>query len=120
MPVVPGLMVGAGARTIRNSAADGLVLHRRLRLQCHEDDENYRAGATGVDGHRAVPGASAGGAHRCRSASSGKRTSRRRMIGKTIDHYLVLEKLGKSESSMVFKAQDLKLDRVVLLKAIEV
>jgi serine/threonine-protein kinase len=42
------------------------------------------------------------------------------MIGKTIDHYLVLEKLGSAETSMVFKAQDLKLDRVVLLKAIEV
>jgi len=42
------------------------------------------------------------------------------MIGKTIDHYLILEKLGAAETSMVFKAQDLKLDRVVLLKAIEV
>ncbi len=42
------------------------------------------------------------------------------MIGTTIDHYLVLEKLGASETSMVFKAQDLKLDRIVLLKAIEV
>ena len=42
------------------------------------------------------------------------------MIGKTIDHYLVLEKLGTSEAGMVFKAQDLKLDRVVLLKAIDV
>ena len=42
------------------------------------------------------------------------------MIGTTIDHYLVLEKLGTSETSMVFKAQDLKLDRIVLLKAIEV
>ncbi len=42
------------------------------------------------------------------------------MIGKTIDHYLVLEKLGNSDTSMVYKAQDLKLDRVVMLKAIEV
>ena len=42
------------------------------------------------------------------------------MIGTTIDHYLVLEKLGASETSMVFKAQDLKLDRIVLLKGIEV
>jgi len=42
------------------------------------------------------------------------------MIGKTIEHYLVLEKLGTDESTMVYKAQDLKLDRVVLLKAIEV
>lgn len=42
------------------------------------------------------------------------------MIGKKIDHYLVLEKLGSSEVSQVFKAQDLKLDRVVMLKAIEI
>ncbi len=42
------------------------------------------------------------------------------MIGTTIDHYLVLEKLDGPETSMVFKAQDLKLDRVVLLKGIEV
>jgi len=42
------------------------------------------------------------------------------MIGKTIDHYLVLEKLGSDDSTMVYKAQDLKLDRVVLLKGIEV
>ena len=38
------------------------------------------------------------------------------MIGTTIDHYLVLEKLGASETSMVFKAQDLKLDRIVFVK----
>ena len=42
------------------------------------------------------------------------------MIGKTIDHYLVLEKLGGSEFSMVYKAQDLKLDRIVALKAIDI
>lgn len=42
------------------------------------------------------------------------------MIGKKIEHYLVLEKLGTGEANMVFKAQDLKLDRVVMLKAIEV
>jgi len=42
------------------------------------------------------------------------------MIGKTIDHYLILEKLGAADSSTVYKAQDLKLDRVVVLKAIEV
>lgn len=42
------------------------------------------------------------------------------MIGKTINHYLVLEKMGTAETSMVYKAQDLKLDRIVVLKAIEV
>ncbi|MBI2685714.1 MAG: protein kinase [Acidobacteria bacterium] len=42
------------------------------------------------------------------------------MIGKTIDHYLILEKLGAAETSTVYKAQDLKLDRIVVLKAIEV
>ena len=42
------------------------------------------------------------------------------MIGKTIDHYLILEKLGVGDASTVYKAQDLKLDRVVVLKAIDV
>jgi serine/threonine-protein kinase len=42
------------------------------------------------------------------------------MIGNKIEQYLVLEKLGAAETSTVYKAQDLKLDRVVLLKAIEV
>jgi len=42
------------------------------------------------------------------------------MIGKTIDHYLILEKLGNSETTTVYKAQDLRLDRVVVLKAIDV
>lgn len=42
------------------------------------------------------------------------------MIGKTIDHYLILEKLGTSDSTVVYKAQDLKLDRIVVLKAIDV
>ena len=42
------------------------------------------------------------------------------MIGNTIEHYLVLEKLGAVETSTVYKARDLKLERVVLLKAIEV
>ncbi len=42
------------------------------------------------------------------------------MIGKRIDNYLILEKLGEAETSTVYKAQDLRLDRVVVLKAIEV
>jgi TolB-like protein/Flp pilus assembly protein TadD len=40
------------------------------------------------------------------------------MIGKTIDHYLVLERLALGDS--IYKARDLKLDRLVVLKAIEV
>ncbi|HEU0120816.1 MAG TPA: protein kinase [Bryobacteraceae bacterium] len=42
------------------------------------------------------------------------------MIGKTIDHYLILEKLGSGDTNTVWKAQDLRLDRMVVLKAIEV
>jgi len=39
------------------------------------------------------------------------------MVGKNLSHYKILEELGRGGMGIVYKAEDTKLDRTVIMRA---